>query len=79
MSSAGGIGARAAMARKNSGQIVGDMIDIGRVAAGKLPFLAQYLAGAFRHDQHGGHAERVRHFEIAREVLENRRTRRIDS
>ena len=49
-----------------------------RVAAGKFPFLAQHDTCAFRHDQHRGHAQRMRHFEIAGEVLEDRGTRRID-
>ena len=66
------------MPRKKAGKVVGDMIDMRRVAAGELPVLAQHDAGAFGHHQHGGHAERMRHFEIAREILEDRGLRRID-
>ena len=51
---------------------------MGRVAAGELPVLAQHHAGALRHHQHRGHAERMRHFEIAGEVLEDRGLVRID-
>ncbi len=60
-------------------EIVGDVIDVRRVAAGELPFLAKDLARAGGHHQHGGHAERVRHFEIAGEVLEDRGLARIDA
>ena len=66
-------------APEEAGQIVGHVIDMRRVVAFHLPGLAHHLARAFRHHQHGGHAERVRHFEIAREVLEHRSARRIDA
>ena len=66
-------------AAQKAGEIVGDVIDVGRVAAGELPLLAKDLAGAGGHHQHGGHAERVRHFEIAGEVLEDRGLARIDA
>jgi hypothetical protein len=48
------------------------------VAAGELPFLAKHFARADRHDQDRGHAARVRHFKIARKILENRSPRRVD-
>src|SRR6202035_2861250 len=63
---------------QEAGEVVGDMIDMGRIAAGEFPLLAQYDAGAFGHHQHGGHAERVRHFEVAGEVLEDCGLGRID-
>src|SRR5437899_377249 len=64
---------------QESGQVVGDMIDMGRVAAFELPVLAKHFAGLFRHDQNGGHAERMWHFEVAREVLEHGRLAGIDA
>ena len=48
-----------------------DVIDVRRVAAGHLPAFAHDLLVGRRHHQHGGHAEPVRHFEIARQVLEH--------
>ena len=51
---------------QKAGQVVGDVIDMRLVAAGKLPFLAKDFARADRHDQDRRHAARVRHFEIAR-------------
>src|SRR3954447_6654524 len=41
---------------QESHKILGDMIDMGRVATGQLPILAEHLARAFGHHQHGGHA-----------------------
>ena len=66
------------MAAQKIREIVGDMIDVRRVAARKLPLLAQHHARALGHHEHGDHAQRVRHFEVAREVFENRRPVRID-
>ena len=47
-------------------QIIGDVIDVRLVAAGKLPFFAKDFARASGYDQHRRHAARVRHFEVAR-------------
>jgi hypothetical protein len=33
-------------APQEAGKIVGDMVDVGRVAAGKLPFRAEDFSGA---------------------------------
>src|ERR1700733_12461478 len=49
-----------------------------RVAAGQFPVFAQHDARVLRHDQHGRHAERMRHFEIARQILEQHGLPRID-
>ena len=58
------------------------MIDMRRIAAGNFPALAQAFAERLdmrgRHHQHRRHAHRVRHFEIAREVLEHRGALRHD-
>ena len=58
-------------------QIIRDMIDIGRIPAFQLPVLAHHFLGAVGHDQHRGHAELVRHHEVAGEILEHRRFRGI--
>ena len=55
------------------------MIDVRGVAPRHFPAFAHNLRGRRRHHQHGGHAERVRHFEIARQVLEQRGARRVDA
>ena len=55
------------------------MIDIGRIAAFQLPVLAHHFLGAVGHHQHRGHAELVRHHEVAGEILEHRRFRGIDA
>ena len=54
------------------------MIDVGGVAAFELPVLAHDFLGAVRHHQHRGHAELVRHHEVARQILEHRRRQGID-
>jgi len=59
-------------------QVVGDVVDVGRVATLHLPVLADDFAGAVRNHQHGGHAEVVRHHEIARQILEHRRAGGVD-
>ena len=51
---------------------------MGGVAPLQLPRLADHLAGRLRHHQHGGHAEAVRHLEVAGEVLEHRRAFGLD-
>ena len=73
-----GVVLRAGNTAQETGKIVGDMIDMGCVAAGELPLLAQHHASAFRHNKHRGHAERMRHFEIAGEIFEYRGLGRID-
>src|ERR1700728_4225105 len=65
-------------ATQKAGEIVGDVIDMRGVAAGEFPLLAKNLARAFRHHQHPRHSEPVRAFEIAREVLEDRRFAGVD-
>ncbi len=60
------------------GQIVRNVIDMDGVAAFQLPVLAQHFLCTVGHDQYRGHAELVRHDEVAREVLEHRRFRGID-
>src|SRR5712675_2069700 len=59
-------------------QVIRDMIDMGRAAALQLPVFADHFLAAVGHHQHRGHAEFVRHHEVAGEVLEHRRTRRLD-
>ena len=49
------------------------------IAALHFPILAQHLARALRHNQHGGHAEFVRDGEVARKILEHRCARRVDA
>src|SRR5262245_56233143 len=66
-------------ALQKAGEIVGDVVDMGRVAPLELPALAEDLAGVLRHHQHRGHAESVRHRKVAREVLEHRRLPGIDA
>ena len=63
---------------QESDQIVSHMIDVGRVASGKLPVFAKHLARVLRDHQHSGHAERVGYREIAGEILEHRGLCRID-
>src|SRR5262249_34029044 len=63
---------------QKSDEIVGDVIDVRRVAPFKLPAFAKHLAGVLGHHQHGRHAEGMRHSEVAREVLEHRGLARID-
>ena len=71
---------RAAVTRdRKPRQVVGHMVDMRRVAPFHLPVLAEDFARAFRHHQHRGHAERVRHLQVARKVLEHRGARRIDA
>src|SRR5215467_10128816 len=60
-------------------EIVGHVIDMRVVAAFELPALAEHLARVLRHDQHRGHAERVWHREVARQVLEHGRAGGIDA
>src|SRR5262249_47575723 len=60
-------------------EIGGQVIDVWRIAPLKLPGLAENFALAFWHDQHGGHAECMRGFQIARQILEHRRFRRVDA
>src|SRR5262249_5630286 len=62
---------------QKAGEIVGELIEVHRIATGKLPLLAQDRAGALGNDQHGDHAERMRHFQIACEILENRSAARV--
>ena len=50
----------AAILPQKAREIVGDVIDMGGISAFQLPVLAEHLAGALRHHQHRGHAERVR-------------------
>ena len=71
----GGVGCEP---RQEAGEIVGDVIHMRVFAALQLPLLAEDLAGAFRHHQHRGHAERMRDAEIAGEILEHRGLARID-
>ena len=59
-------------------QIIGDMIDMGGVAAFQLPVLAHDILAAVRHHQHRGHAELVRDHQIARQILEHRRAFGLD-
>ena len=47
------------------------MIDVGRVAPFQFPGFAKNVSLPFRHHQHGRHAERVRRFEVARQILEH--------
>src|SRR5207247_11283954 len=54
---------------QKSDEIVGHVIDVRRVAAFELPAFAKHLAGMFGHHQHGGHAEGLRHREVAGQVL----------
>ncbi len=54
------------------------MIDMGGVAAFQFPVLAHDLPGAVRHHQHRGHAELMRHHEVARQILEHRRRSGVD-
>ena len=49
------------------------------VAPFQLPVLAHHFLDAVGHHQHRGHAELVRHHEVAGEILEHRRARRIDA
>ncbi len=63
---------------KKSGKVVGQMVDMRLVAAAQFPIFAKHFALAFRHHQHGCHAERMRRFQIARQVLEHGRLGRID-
>ena len=64
--------------REKTDEIVGDVIHMGGIATLELPPFAKYLPAFFRHHQHGGHPERMRDFEIAREVLEHCGSRGID-
>src|SRR6185312_1623218 len=63
---------------QETGEIVGDMVDVGGFAPFELPVFAEDVALRFRHHQHGGHAERMRRFQIARQVLEHGGAGRID-
>ena len=63
---------------KESGEIIGDVIDVWRLAPFQLPALAEHLARVLGHHQHGGHAERVRRLQIAREIFEHNGLGRID-
>src|SRR6266446_3459313 len=58
-------------ALEETDQIVGYMIDMRGVTALQFPILAEDLARAFRNDQNGGHAHRMRYREVAGEVLEH--------
>ena len=55
------------------------MVDVRRLPALHLPALAHDFVARVRHHQHRRHAERVRHREIAGEVLEHRRLCGIDA
>lgn len=55
------------------------MIDVGCIAPFQLPGLAKNVTLPFRHDQHGRHAEGVRRFQIARQILEHGSLGRIDA
>jgi len=54
------------------------MIDVRAIAPGELPLLAQHHLRALRDDQNGRHPKRVRHFEVTREILEDRGSACID-
>ena len=62
---------------EKSREIVRYVIDMCGVAAHALPILpagfARLFARGRRYHQHGRHAKRMRHFEIARQILEHRR------
>ncbi len=55
------------------------MIDKRSIPAFQFPVLAHHFLGAVGHDQHGDHAEIVRHHEVAGEVFEHRCFGRIDA
>ena len=73
------VAAVAVDAAQKADEVVGNVVDIRLVTTRKLPLLANDFTGTGRHYQHRGHAARVRHFEIAGEVLEDRRLDRIDA
>src|SRR5262249_41360845 len=60
-------------------EIVRHVIHVRLAATGELPVLAEHLTAPLRHHQHGGHAERVWHCEVAREILEHRALGGIDA
>src|ERR1700751_1791577 len=60
------------------GEIVGDVIDVRGIASGELPLFAQHHLRALRNDQNRRHPERMRHFEVAREILKDRGAACID-
>ena len=66
-------------ALQKTGEIVGHVIHVRGVAAFHFPGFAQHFTRAFRHHQNGGHAERMRHGEIARQILEHRGALRVDT
>src|SRR5208337_1694943 len=47
------------------------VIDVRRVASFEFPALAEHLARMLRHHEDRGHAERVRHREVAGKILEH--------
>ena len=64
---------------EEAAEIVGQELDVGRIPPLELPLLVEDLARAAGHDQHRRHAERVRHREVAGEVLEHRGARGLDA
>src|SRR3974377_1939575 len=69
---------RADDSRKKTGEIIGYVIDVWRLAPFQLPALAEDLARVLGDHQHGDHAERVRRLEVAREIFEHDGPGRID-
>src|SRR5436190_21381045 len=64
---------------QKSGKIVGHMVGmlLARPAMQRIQILGILVVG--RGDQHGGHAELMRDFEVAGDILEHRRTPRLDA
>src|SRR5262245_17124447 len=63
---------------QKSDEIVGDVVDVRRIAPFELPALAEYFAGVFGHHQHRRHAQRMRYHEIACQVLKHRSLGGVD-
>src|SRR4051812_43506610 len=70
---------RAAVGPQEACEIVGDVIDVGGLAALQLPALAKHFTCGRRHHQHGGHAKPVGHAQVPRQVLEHCGLARIDA
>src|SRR6516225_10716579 len=64
---------------EKSDKVLGDVIDMRGIAPLQLPGFAEDLAGMVRHDENRRHAERVRHREVAGEVVEYCRGSGIDA
>src|SRR5215471_1792100 len=64
---------------KKAREVVCEMINIGCIAPFYLPCFAEYLALPLRDNEHGGHSQRVRRLQIARQVFEHAGLGRIDA